>query len=154
MRRKGKDMNDERLHRVWLLLKITFGLVPIAAGLDKFLGLLADWESYLGPVARSLLPLDPGTFLKIVGVIEIAAGALVLSRYTRVGAYVVSAWLVAIALQLLTTGHFLDVAVRDLVMAASAFSLARLDALRAPQGAAARAAGVGAPAPAGASRVT
>jgi uncharacterized membrane protein YphA (DoxX/SURF4 family) len=124
-------MNDERLDRVWWLLRLTFGLVPIVAGLDKFLGLLADWEAYLGPLARSLLPFEASTFMKVVGVIEIAAGALVLSRHTRLGAYVVSAWLVAIALQLLTTGRFLDVAVRDVVMAAAAFSLGQLDALRA-----------------------
>jgi uncharacterized membrane protein YphA (DoxX/SURF4 family) len=151
-------MNDERLDHVWWLLKIVFGVVPIVAGLDKFLGLLADWEAYLGPLARSLLPVDPATFMKVVGVIEIAAGALVLSRWTRLGAYVVAAWLVAIALQLVTTGHFLDVAVRDLVMAAAAFSLARLDAVRAGAPRAVRAevpAGdAGAPAHAHASRVT
>jgi uncharacterized membrane protein YphA (DoxX/SURF4 family) len=124
-------MNDERLDRVWWVLKLTFGLVPIVAGLDKFLGLLADWEAYLGPLARSLIPFEPTTFMKVVGVIEIVAGILVLSRWTRIGAYVVAAWLVAIALQLLTTGRFLDVAVRDVVMAIAAFSLGQLDAVRA-----------------------
>ena len=124
-------MNDERMERVWWILKLTFGLVPIVAGLDKFLGLLADWEGYVSPLARSLLPVDVSTFMKAVGLIEIAAGALVLSRYTRLGAYVVSAWLVAIALQLLTAGRFFDVAVRDVVMAIAAFSFGQLDAVRA-----------------------
>ncbi len=123
-------MDDTRLERVWWLLRVTFAVVPIVAGLDKFLGLLADWEGYLGPLARSLLPISAPAFMKLAGVIEIAAGVLVLAR-TRVGAYVVSAWLVAIALQLLTTGRFLDVAVRDLVMALAAFSLGQLDAIRA-----------------------
>jgi hypothetical protein len=35
-------------------------------------------------------------------------------------------WLVAIALNLVTTGHSIDVAARDLVMAAGAYALARL----------------------------
>lgn len=118
-------MNDSS-RSAWWLLRIVFGVVPIVAGLDKFAGVLADWEAYLGPLARSLLPVSVYTFMKVVGIVEIAAGALVLSRFTRVGAYVVSAWLVLIALQLATTGRFLDVAVRDLVMAASAFALARL----------------------------
>lgn len=67
-----------------------------------------------------------------VGIIEIAAGLLVLSRLTRVGAYVVSAWLVGIALNLLTTGHYFDIAARDLVMAVGAFTLGRLSEVRAP----------------------
>jgi len=41
----------------------------------------------------------------------------------KLGAYVVMAWLVAIALTLLFGGHYFDVAVRDLVMAVGAFSL-------------------------------
>jgi hypothetical protein len=68
--------------------------------------------------------------MKVVGVVEVAAGALVLSRFTRLGAWVVCAWLVAIALQLATSGRFLDVAVRDLVMASGAFALARLSEAR------------------------
>lgn len=35
-------------------------------------------------------------------------------------------WLIAIALSLLFTWHYVDVAVRDLVMAAGAFTLAKL----------------------------
>jgi hypothetical protein len=30
---------------------VVFGAVPIVAGLDKFHGLLAGWEAYLGPLA-------------------------------------------------------------------------------------------------------
>ena len=122
-------MND-RVNSVWWLLRIVFGVVPIVAGLDKFLGLLADWDAYLSPLARDLLPLSVPTFMKLVGIVEIAAGALVLSRFTRVGAYVVAAWLVAIAFQLATHGGYFDIAVRDLVMAASAFGLARLSEAR------------------------
>ena len=122
-------MND-RVNSVWWLLRIVFGVVPIVAGLDKFAGLLADWEAYLSPLARDLLPVAAPTFMKVVGVIEIAAGALVLSRFTRLGAYVVAAWLVAIAFQLATHGRYFDIAVRDLVMAASAFGLARLSEAR------------------------
>lgn len=107
------------------LLKYTFGLVPIVAGADKFVNLLTDWEKYLHPALVDLLPFSAATFMVIVGIIEIAAGILVLTK-TRLGAYVVSAWLVAIALNLLFTGNYLDIAVRDLVMAISAFVLAKL----------------------------
>ena len=45
---------------------------------------------------------------------------------TKIGAYVVSAWLVAIAVTLIFSWSYVDVAVRDLVMAIAAFSLAKL----------------------------
>lgn len=107
------------------LMKLTFGIVPIVAGLDKFTNFLTDWSKYLHPVLADMLPFSAETFMMIVGVIEIAAGLLVLVRPV-IGGYVVAAWLTLIALTLLASGNYLDVAVRDLAMAVGAFSLARL----------------------------
>ena len=123
-------MLDTRLNPPWWALRLSFGLVPVIAGLDKFTNLLTDWTQYLSPLVTQLLPLTATTFMHVVGIIEVAAGILVLTKLTRVGAYVVCAWLVAIALNLLTTGRFFDVAVRDLVMAVGAFSLAKLTEVR------------------------
>ena len=105
-------------------LKITFGIVPIVAGLDKFTNLLTNWVDYLGN-NKSMIPFDPLTFMKMVGVIEIIAGMLVFVR-PLIGAYIVMAWLFCIAIQLLIGGHYFDVAVRDLVMAVSAYTFAQL----------------------------
>ena len=107
------------------LLKVTFGIVPIVAGIDKFTNILTNWEQYLNPALEKMIPFAPGTFMMIVGVIEIIAGIIVLMK-PRLGGYIVAAWLTLIALTLLASGHFLDVAVRDLVMAIGAFSLARI----------------------------
>jgi uncharacterized membrane protein YphA (DoxX/SURF4 family) len=123
-------MLDNRLNQPWRILKLAFGLVPIVAGLDKFTNLLTDWTLYLSPLATSLVPVSASTFMHVVGVIEIAAGVLVLSKFTRLGAYIVSAWLVCIALNLLSMGRFFDVAVRDLVMATGAYTLAKLTEVR------------------------
>jgi len=106
------------------VLKYTFGLVPIIAGLDKFTNLLTDWSQYLSNGLSEMLPFEVGTFMMIVGVIEIVAGILVFLK-PKVGALVVMAWLVLIALTLIISGHY-DIAVRDLVMAVGAFSLAKL----------------------------
>ncbi len=122
--------SNNRLNTTWWALRVLFGFVPIAAGLDKFFNLLTDWTNYLNPLATRLVPVTPATFMHIVGVIEIAAGVVVLSHFTKLGAYVVSVWLVAIALNLLVMGKFLDVAVRDLGLAVAAFSLAQLTAVR------------------------
>ena len=107
------------------ILRLTFGIVPIVAGLDKFTNLLTHWPDYLNANLAGILPMSALAFMKIVGVIEIVAGILVLVR-PLIGAYVVMAWLICIALQLILGGHYFDVAVRDLVMAMGAFTLAKL----------------------------
>lgn len=107
------------------LLKLTFGIVPIVAGLDKFTNLLTQWENYIHPGLAGMIPFAPHTFMMIVGVIEIIAGIIVLAK-PAIGGYIVAAWLTLIALTLLASGNYLDVAVRDLAMAIGAFSLARI----------------------------
>jgi len=122
---------ESTLDKSQLTLRLTFGLVPIVAGLDKFTNLLTDWTQYLNPLALKIIPVSAHAFMMIVGVIEIIAGILVLNRKTtRFGAYLVSAWLACIALNLITQGKFLDVAVRDLVMGIGAFTLAKLTEAR------------------------
>ena len=116
---------NSNVHLVKNILKYTFGVVPIVAGLDKFTNILTQWSQYISDGFASLLPFEPTTFMMIVGVIEIVAGFLVLTR-TKIGAYVVSAWLVAIALTLILSWNYVDVAVRDIVMAIAAFTLAKL----------------------------
>jgi hypothetical protein len=68
--------------------------------------------------------------MHIVGVIEMIVGLAILTKWTRVGAYVASAWLVAIAINLVSTGMFFDIAVRDVEMAFAAFVLARMTEVR------------------------
>src|SRR6478672_7121913 len=110
---------------VWWTLRVSFGLVPLLAGLDKFFNLLCYWPKYLAPVLAHALPATPQHFMYLVGIIEIVAGlAMLLTPWTKVFAYVVAAWLIGIVLNLLATGYY-DIAVRDLVMAVTAISLAR-----------------------------
>lgn len=116
---------NQTINQVFSLLKITFILIPIVAGADKFTNLLTNWEQYLHPSLVSLLPFSGAVFMKIAGVIEICAGLIVLKK-PEIGGYIVAAWLTCIALSLLAGLHFIDVAVRDLVMAIAAFSMAKL----------------------------
>lgn len=116
------ESQNKYVNQVIDLLKWTFGLVPIIAGLDKFAHILTDWNKYLADIVTDILPLTAQTFMSIVGVIEVAAGILVLVK-PKIGAPVVSLWLVGIAINLLLTGQYYDIAVRDLVMSISAFSL-------------------------------
>jgi hypothetical protein len=120
---------DNRLNTPWLALRYGIGLTATLAGIDKFFNLLADWGSYVSPLATQLLPVSTGTFMSIVGVIEFAVGAAILAGWTRLGAYVASGWLLGVAINLIAAG-FYDVAVRDVVMSVAAFTLARLAEVR------------------------
>ena len=121
---------DSRLDSTILTLRIAFGLTAFLAGLDKFLNLLTNWEQYVSPLALDVLPLSAGALMRVAGVIEMIAGIAVLSGLTRLGGYVIAGWLTAIALSLVFSGRFFDVAVRDLVMALGALTLARLSEMR------------------------
>ncbi len=123
-------MLDSRITATWWALRIAIGATAFLAGLDKFFNLLADWPKYLSPLAAGAIPFAPQTFMHIVGVIEMVVGATILFASPRLGGYIASLWLVGISLNLLTTGTYFDIAVRDLVMAVSAFGLARLSEYR------------------------
>jgi uncharacterized membrane protein YphA (DoxX/SURF4 family) len=124
---------DHRLNNAFWTLRIALGLTAFLAGLDKFFNLLTNWEQYASPLALKVLPVSATMLMRIGGVIEIIAGLALLAGVTRLGGYVVAAWLTLIALNLLSTGHYFDVAVRDLVMACASFSLARLSEVRGEQ---------------------
>ena len=111
-------------------LRLVFGVTATVAGLDKFFNLLADWSTYVSPLAASLLPVSPETFMYVVGIVECGVGIAILGAAPALGAYVASAWLLLVAVNLLAGGH-VDVAVRDVVMSVAAFTLARLLELRA-----------------------
>ena len=119
-------MKLERLTTPWWALRMGLGAAAFLAGLDKFFNLLADWPAYLSPLAAQVLPMTPSAFMHIVGVIEMAVGATILAGFTELGGYVAAVWLLCIAINLVTTGKYFDVAIRDIALAISAFTLARL----------------------------
>lgn len=118
--------SDRRIEQAWWVLRIGLGVGPFLAGLDKFFNILTDWTMYLNPLATKIVPLSPATFMKTVGVVEMIVGLAILTKFTRLGAYIAAAWLVCIAINLATMGMFYDLAVRDVEIALAAFVLARL----------------------------
>jgi hypothetical protein len=122
-------METKPLNTVYTPLWLCYGLVPIIAGADKFTNLLTDWSKYLPAITTKIIPVSPHGFMMIVGVIEIIAGIVVLAVAPRLGAYVVAVWLVLVAIAVILAGYY-DIAVRDLVMALGAWTLAQLAALR------------------------
>jgi hypothetical protein len=122
----------KELESAWWLLRIGLGVGPALAGLDKIFrtNILADWAMYISPLAAALLPVSGDVFMQGVGVIELAVGIGILTFATRAGAWIAMAWLLAIAVNLVSTGMFFDLAVRDVEIAIAAYALARLTQVR------------------------
>ena len=96
------------------------------AGLDKFFNLLTNWEQYLNPRAADLLHISAVGFMHVVGVIEMVVGLGILAGFTELFGYVMCICLLGIIANLLSMGRFFDIALRDLGLSVSAFSLAQL----------------------------
>lgn len=112
------------MYQAYQLLHWGFTIAPILAGADKFLMKLANWPQYLWePLGR--LTGGAHSFMRIAGVIEIAAGLLVAFK-PKIGAYVVAAWMAGIIVNLLLLQNYYDVALRDLGLCLGALALGRL----------------------------
>ena len=116
------SVNAERAYR---LLRTLFVVAPVLFGLDKFVGLLTNWDQYLAPQLDALVPGTAQQAMFAVGVIEVVAGILV-AIAPRIGAYVVAAWLAGIIVDLLLLGGHGDIALRDFGLLVSALALAQL----------------------------
>jgi len=115
-------------YQAYQILHIAFTIAPTLAGLDKFLGLLTNWDKYLAPTVNNMLGGNGHLFMQAVGVIEIIAGIGVLLK-PKIFGYVVGLWLLGIIVNLLMIPGYYDVALRDLGLALGAFALARLSAV-------------------------
>lgn len=60
------------------------------------------------------------------GLLDIVIGILLLSKYTKLGAYLLAVWLVLITFNLFTTGNHFDIALHAVMLAAGAIVLGLL----------------------------
>ena len=118
---------NKRVVLSWNVLRFAYGIVVLLAGLDKLLGtdLIVYWPKYISPFVGSHLPVSVGVFLGAMGVIEIAVAIMLMTKWPRIAGYLAVAWLVLIAVNLLMLG-FVDIAIRDVLLAVGAYVLAEL----------------------------
>lgn len=123
---------ENRYDDVWWALRLGLGGAAFFSGVDKFTHLVCNWDKYLAPRVEEMLPMSGKTFMRLVGVIEILVGAgILMPPRTKLHAYVLSAWLVGIAGNLmLHDENYKDIALRDLDIALGAYALARLTGSR------------------------
>lgn len=113
---------DARIKLSWSLLRYAYGIVILLVGLDKIFGtdFIVQWPKYISPFALSILPVSVPAFLLVIGVIEVAVAVMMLTRFPRIAGYLSIAWLLIIAVNLLL-GGFIDIAVRDILLAIGAY---------------------------------
>jgi uncharacterized membrane protein YphA (DoxX/SURF4 family) len=121
---------SRELNAGYWALRVAFGFGPLLAGLDKFANILVNWEKYLSPTVTRILPISATSFMHIAGIVEIIVGLAVLFGATRVFGYIAMIWLWCIAINLITTGTYYDVAVRDILLGMGAYALARVTEAR------------------------
>ena len=117
---------NQQLRTSWQVLRVAFFVGPFLAGLDKFFHLLTNWDQYLAPPAQHILGSFSHPFMLLAGVVEMIVGIMILTRWTRIFAYIASLWLLLIAINLVVSGHYFDIALRDIGLCLSAFGLAKL----------------------------
>ncbi len=110
-------VDSKLFNGLWMMLKYAYGLVPILLGVDKFFYYIVNWNIYVSPLIMAQLPITITQLVIAVGIIEIIAGLIVLSPWTRFGAYLVATWILVIVINLLTIGGLFDIVLRDLVIA-------------------------------------
>jgi len=113
------------LGQAFWTMRIIFTVAPIIFGLDKFFNILVDWPKYLAPRIPNLVHVTPQMFMYGVGAVEIVAGILV-AIWPQYFAYLITAWLWGIIVNLLTIPGYFDIALRDFGLSIGALSLGRL----------------------------
>jgi len=91
---------SRQLNTAYWALRAAFGFGPLLAGLDKFTNILVN------------------------------VGLAILFGMTRVFGYIAMLWLFGIAANLISTGTYYDIAVRDILPGIVAYSLARVTEAR------------------------
>jgi|SRR6478735_652453 len=123
--RDDRSQSVDYAQQAYQILRFAFVVAPIAAGADKFLHLLVNWDQYLAPMVNRMLGGHGHEFMLAVGAIEIVAGLGVAFK-PRIFAYVVAAWLLGIICNLLAIPGYFDVALRDVGLMLGALALGRL----------------------------
>ena len=117
--------STDSCYQSFRILQFAFVVAPILAGLDKFFYLLTDWSNYISPFLMRIINGHDHGFMMFVGIVEIIAGVGVYFK-PKIFSYIVALWLLGIIVNLLLTGHYFDIALRDLGLLLGAVSLGRL----------------------------
>lgn len=117
----------ERTRFSWNILRYSYGVVLLLAGLDKVFAtnIIVVWSEYISPFVLNLLPVSVPAFLIAIGLVEVVVVVMLLTKYPRIAGYLSIAWLLLISVNLVL-GGYLDIAIRDILLAVGAYVMAEL----------------------------
>jgi hypothetical protein len=114
-------------YQAYQVLHFAYTMIPLTVGTDKFFHVLTNWDQYLAPFVPQLLGVSGHRLMLVSGCGELIVGIGVAVK-PRIFAYLASAWLFTIVFNLLLTGRYFDIALRDFGLSAGALALARISA--------------------------
>jgi hypothetical protein len=51
---RGSTLTAQPAYQSYLILLVGYAVLPVVAGIDKFLHLLVNWDQYLAPLATQI----------------------------------------------------------------------------------------------------
>ncbi len=121
--------NNKLIYQAFMALQCGLVAVPLIAGMDKFVNIIALWSDYLAPEIPLFFGFSVREFLYLVGAIEVVM-ALGIALWPRIFSWVLMLWMMAIISNLMILGQHFDVALRDFGLMVAAFSLWRLSLIK------------------------
>lgn len=104
---------NDRADYAYTVLRWSAGVMLFLAGFHKFFN-ITSWASYIAPWFTTLTGIPDNTFMLVLGSVELVIGLLLLADYrTVITASIATVSLLAVLLNLLTTGQFVDILIRD-----------------------------------------
>jgi hypothetical protein len=112
-------------YQAFRTLHVGYTILPIIMGLDKFMNALTVWTRYASHAYATFFGGNVVRMMHFVGLVEIAAGLIVLAN-PKWGARIVALWLAGIILNMLLLPGYFDIALRDFGLFLGAVALSRL----------------------------
>lgn len=109
-------LNTDRLQKAWWLLLVTYSVLFIVVGLDKFFNVLVDWQSFVSESVLQFFPYGAFVLIRLFAIIQIGAGFSLLYFQSRSAIYCILALLIGIFFNVWAISGFSVVIVHDVFM--------------------------------------
>lgn len=116
---------SKKLYWTWWILRISYGLLFILVGTDKFFNALTQWQQFIG-TATGYMPMPPVFILKVLALLQIIAGILLFTPWLLAGIYLMFGLLGIIFLSLITASSGIVVIAHDIFMIINVYVLLQL----------------------------
>lgn len=108
--------NAMRIQRSQKLLLLTYSLLFILVGIDKFFNYFVDWQQFMSPFIQSILPINSFILIRLFGASQIILGLLLLLSNSLIIMYTALVMLIVIFINLVSIQSLNIVVAHDFCM--------------------------------------